>query len=398
MTRGKEGMVGGGVAEEVGEGGSAGNWYVGTNSVSVARKGMEMRRAMNGRGVVGDWEVTSKLFGHVYERMQVEAKEHPVLLSEPSFNTSALRERATELLFEEHGVPALFLAKNAVLASFAHGRATSVVLESGASTTAAVPVHDGYVLSKSLIQSPLAGDELTRIYEHIIRSEFGNPLRPSFSISKKVGKDGDVISVSDKPLPGITSSFSSYHAHLLVQDIKEGTTKVFQESNLAIDYSLPSSESSPPLLQYILPDGSSLSPGSWRYRLPEIMFNPSLHTPSSYSSHSSISSLPSVQQMLFQAINSCDSDLKKDLLQNIFITGGNTLFPGFSDRLISELSSLFGPQIKLKNQSLPSPSERKNATFIGASILSSLGTFHQMWMSRQEYDEYGKGLVDRKCP
>jgi actin-like protein 6A len=34
----------------------------------------------------------------------------------------------------------------------------------------------------------------------------------------------------------------------------------------------------------------------------------------------------------------------------------------------------------------------------GGSILASLGSFQQMWMSKQEYDEHGPGLVHRKCP
>jgi hypothetical protein len=34
----------------------------------------------------------------------------------------------------------------------------------------------------------------------------------------------------------------------------------------------------------------------------------------------------------------------------------------------------------------------------GGSILASLGSFQQMWMSKQEYEEHGAGLVHRKCP
>jgi actin-related protein len=42
----------------------------------------------------------------------------------------------------------MFVAKNAVLTTFASGRANSLVLELGAGMTTATPVHDGYVLSK----------------------------------------------------------------------------------------------------------------------------------------------------------------------------------------------------------------------------------------------------------
>lgn len=51
-------------------------------------------------------------------------------------------------MFEKYHIPAFFLCKNAVLSAFAHGRSTGLVLDSGATHTSAVPVHDGYVLQK----------------------------------------------------------------------------------------------------------------------------------------------------------------------------------------------------------------------------------------------------------
>lgn len=48
-----------------------------------------------------------------------------------------------ELMFEKYKVPALYLGKNAALAAFANGRPTCLVVDSGATHTSAVPVHDG---------------------------------------------------------------------------------------------------------------------------------------------------------------------------------------------------------------------------------------------------------------
>lgn len=42
--------------------------------------------------------------------------------------------------------------------------------------------------------------------------------------------------------------------------------------------------------------------------------------------------------------------------------------------------------------------ERQYAAWLGGSILSSLGTFHQLWFSRQEYEEHGSSILLRKCP
>ena len=34
----------------------------------------------------------------------------------------------------------------------------------------------------------------------------------------------------------------------------------------------------------------------------------------------------------------------------------------------------------------------------GGSILASLGSFQQMWMSKKEWEEHGAALIHRKAP
>lgn len=41
------------------------------------------------------------------------------------------------------------------------------------------------------------------------------------------------------------------------------------------------------------------------------------------------------------------------------------------------------------------PPERKYSVWIGGSILASLSTFQNLWISKQEYDESGPGIVHR---
>ena len=42
--------------------------------------------------------------------------------------------------------------------------------------------------------------------------------------------------------------------------------------------------------------------------------------------------------------------------------------------------------------------EQRYAAWIGGSILSSLGTFHQLWISKHEYAEHGAAIVSKRCP
>ena len=59
-----------------------------------------------------------------------------------------------------------------------------------------------------------------------------------------------------------------------------------------------------------------------------------------------------------------------------------------------ELEQLALSSIKIK---VVAPPERKYSVWIGGSILASLSTFQQMWISKQEYDESGPSIVHRKC-
>lgn len=63
-----------------------------------------------------------------------------MMLAEPTFNTKELREKAVQLLFEKHATPAAFIAKNAVLSSFATGRQTSLVVDAGHEATVGEPL------------------------------------------------------------------------------------------------------------------------------------------------------------------------------------------------------------------------------------------------------------------
>ena len=70
------------------------------------------------------------------------------------------------------------------------------------------------------------------------------------------------------------------------------------------------------------------------------------------------------------------------------------MFAGISDRLTKEIQALAPSTMKIK---VVAPPERKYSVWIGGSILSSLSTFQQMWISKAEYDESGPAIVHRKC-
>lgn len=54
-------------------------------------------------------------------------------------------------------------------------------------------------------------------------------------------------------------------------------------------------------------------------------------------------------------------------------------------------------QYKFRLAASTSATERRFSAWIGGSILASLGSFHQMWVSKQDYEEVGKSIIEKKC-
>ncbi|CAH1248071.1 ACTA1 [Branchiostoma lanceolatum] len=88
-----------------------------------------------------------------------------------------------------------------------------------------------------------------------------------------------------------------------------------------------------------------------------------------------------IHETTYNSIRKCDIDIRKDLYANIVLSGGTTMFPGIADRMQKEITALAPSTMKIK---VVAPPERKYSVWIGGSILSSLSTFQQMWITKQE--------------
>jgi actin-related protein len=76
------------------------------------------------------------------------------------------------------------------------------------------------------------------------------------------------------------------------------------------------------------------------------------------------------------------------------MAGGSTMFKGMTERLSKEVVALAPSTMKIK---VYDPPERKYSVWMGGSILSSLANFQPMFITRNEYNEFGIGYVHRKC-
>jgi actin-related protein len=101
-----------------------------------------------------------------------------------------------------------------------------------------------------------------------------------------------------------------------------------------------------------------------------------------------------IHEKTFASIMKCDIDVRREMYANVILSGGTTMFPGIGERMTKELTALAPATMKVK---VVAPPERKYSVWIGGSVVSSLSTFQQMWITKGEYDEQGPTIVHRKC-
>lgn len=143
--------------------------------------------------------------------------------------------------------------------------------------------------------------------------------------------------------------------------------------------------------------------GAARFAVPEVLFNPALLA--SFGQVGAAVPPPvgaehhhGLQAIIANCIAGCDPDVRRELYSGVVLTGGTALFSSLRDRLERELTEVAPHLSKVKVVSPANAVERRYSVWIGGSILSSLGTFQQMWMSKAEYREHGAGLIHKKAP
>ena len=301
-------------------------------------------------GIVTNWDDMEKVWHHtLYSELRVSPEEHPILMTEASLNPKNNREKMTQIMFEVFNIPCLYVNVQAVLALYASGRCTGVVLDSGDGVSHTVPIFEGYAIPHAIQKILLAGQDLTDYLRELLKER-------GFKFTTPADLE-------------------------IVRDIKETQTYVVGDYNEALK---EAEESHQCEKNYELPDGRKILIGNERFKCPEILFNPSL------AGHN----IEGVHKYCFDSVMKCDQDIRKDLFSNIILSGGSTLFEGMPERMWHEMHALAPTTNRIK---VLAPPERKYSVWLGGSILASLSTFQTMWITKQEYDETGPNIIHRKC-
>lgn len=306
------------------------------------------------RASVTDWDAMEHIWQRTFlSSLSVACEDHPVLVTEAPDAIRADREKMVQMLFESFNCPAVVVQSTATLTLFSTGRSTGLVVDSGAGRTHVAPVWEGYTLPHFVRKLPLGGHDVTKHLQEKLRAS-------GFPFSTDEDRD-------------------------LVEDIKESLCYV----SANMENELDRCKQSKSIERFFeLPDGEQVHLNEQRFTAPEVMFQPErLLGKSAGVPHG-------IHEVIHESIQCCDPAVQHEMYSGIVLGGGNTLFDRFDERVQREVAALAPTGTTVRSVAFP---ERKYAPWIGGSVLGSLSTFPCMWVSKNEYDDYGASIVHRKC-
>ncbi len=293
------------------------------------------------KGNVVDWNHFENIIDYIFYNLRVDPTLVNVLFAvHPLFPYKDL-EKIFELFLEKYMCMSFYPVLDSMLTLYSGGFQTGLIIEIGDSNTRIVPIYEGYKLGYAVRILDIGGRVLTHHMEQTLESI-------GWSVDSSIRRE-------------------------LVRVLKEKACFV------SLDYNEDQKRSEQYEKEYSLPDGSTISLNKERFIVPELLFKPSSELEED-----------ALHVAIMDVIEACDLDIRQDLLNNIFLSGGSSMFPNLKSRIYQELELELARR-KKKNQVIRiiAPMERTFSVWIGGSILAMIPEFSQNWITRAKYFNEG---------
>ncbi|KAM9956055.1 hypothetical protein ACTFIW_005909 [Dictyostelium discoideum] len=365
--------------------------YIGLECYQKSNKGiLDLREDIIVNGIIKDWDGIEKLWEHIlfdnfyFDNIEDEEQEEhdgggvgvgccnnsgsccngngnggnggggngcggevPILITESLNNPRENRERMAQILFEKFSIPSLYIVNQPLLSYYsslsAQSNGNGLVVECGDGLTQVVPIYQNQPIKESsLFINNLSGNLISNIiYQNILKND----------------------------------------QHLLDLEIINNIKEKFGNINININNNNNNNNNNNTIHSYKLPDGKTIE-------IKDNLINNSVEESIFKNGEDSIHQIINKSINLLPINNNNNySELEiKNFYNNIILSGGTTMFPGFKERLKNELVNLINNN---NNINIIAPENRNYSVFKGACMISSLSTFKSMCISKEEYNELG---------
>lgn len=366
---------------------------VAVGSEAAKRRGLLHLTYPIQHGTIVDWDAWQLLLRQVEQQLDISFAERNVFWVEHPFSSRPQRARLAQVLFEEKGALGLGVGIAPLLSLYATGNTTGIVLDVGEGVSSVAAAVEGYAVSEMMQREDFGGGTVTQYLQRLLR-EYGsyNSACPAggrgggaviraFNPSR-CGAERELVSaikeqrceVSPHPAPTSASAMGLVEGTVAASGGGNGDNvghdAAFLDLAQAVAATVPK--------KHRLPDGTELTLGYELLQAPEVLFNPALVG----KEHAGLAGI------VANAVRVADIELRAELCQHVYLTGGSTLLSGFGQRFLSELLQLTPRDCKVR---VSAPAERSHMAWLGASFLTRLSTFpEQMIVSRAEFLEEGE--------
>ena len=298
-------------------------------------------------GKVVNWDDMEKIWTHAFQsELRVSVEEHPVFMIEASLNPTSHKEKIAQIMFEKFNLNHFYIGNQATLSLYASSKLSGVIVYSGDGTTHVDPIFEGYAFPQAVTRIDYGGRDINGVLNDLLNLA-GNEFRTSAEM-------------------------------MIVKDIREKHCYVADNYQSAVGRSQKNRP------RYTLPDDNVIKLGHELFKAPEVMFNPELFG----------LELPSLQSLVKSSIDKTGMEFKHYMYENIIVSGGNTMYNNFIERLQAEVSQIVDPSeghsVKVRGKN-----ERRYLPWIGGSNLCALSSFHSMWVTKSEYEEQGGRAINK---
>jgi len=276
--------------------------------------------------IVTKWDDMEKIWSDAFNRvLRVSPNESKVLLTEAPMNLKKNREKMTTIMFETFQTEAIYISIPAVLSLYSAGKFTGIVCDSGYGVSHFVPIYDGYALPQAINRLEIGGSHVTDNFLQIL-AELGVHFDPQNEV--------DAVSSIKEKLCYVSLNFEE------------------EKSNFRQE------------LPFQLPDGKFLNVKTQAIRAPEILFQPSLIGKDQ----------EGFSVLCYKSVMKTAISLRKELFQNIILSGGTSLFEGLPERLAKDVNS-FVPEVLKNDVKVFASPDRKYSAWVGGSIYTQLSRY-----------------------
>ncbi|XP_070533347.1 actin-related protein 6-like [Ptychodera flava] len=325
------------------------------------------------KGYLVNWDVQRQVWEHIFSKdvLGIDCSDHPIIIAEPYFNFSTIQEAMNEVFFEEYQFKSICRINAGELSAHTSKQDNPkqlccLIVDSGYSFTYIAPFYNQKKVEEGIRRMNIGGKLLT------------NHLKEILSYRQ--------LHVMDE----------TYVINLVKEELCYVSNQFYKDMDIA---KLKGKENTI-VRDYVLPDFSQIKKGyvkeeafqkpkqheqvirmnNERFSVPEILFHPS---------DIGIQEM-GIPEAIVNAIEATPEEMHPHLYNNIILTGGNSLLPGYRKRILDDVRSL-APQEYEVNVSLPT--NPITHAWQGGGILSKLDNFESDYcVTRKEYDEHGQGI------